>query len=188
MSWPVLARVQGRSMEPALRSGDVVLTHPVAGKLRRGDVVVLSRDSGAYFVKRVAGIAGDSIELEAGRLRVNGRSFDGRLRVAGATVARWSVPSGQLFVVGDNASVSDDSRTWEQPFVHIQSVHRALCVLPKLASAARPGRAFPTHSTIQASSSTRNSSSGTQSTSFVGAMAQPTLTRINTRMSPGRLD
>lgn len=137
-SWLVLVRVRGRSMEPALGSGDLVLTHPVAGKLRRGDVVVLTLDSGTHFVKRVAGIAGDSIELEAGRLRVNGRSYDGRARVAGATVARWSVPSGHLFVVGDNASVSDDSRTWDQPFVPVSSAHRALYVLPKLASATRP--------------------------------------------------
>lgn len=131
-SWPVLVRVDGRSMEPSLCSGDLVLTHPIAGKLRRGDVVVLSRDSGTRFVKRVAGVSGDSIELEAGRLRVNGRSFDGRPRIAGAGVARWSVPSGHLFVVGDNASVSDDSRTWDQSFVPIQSARRAVCVLPKL--------------------------------------------------------
>jgi len=122
-------------MEPTLRSGDLLLIHPVAGRLRRGDVVVLNRDCGARFVKRVAGIPGDSIELEAGRLRVNGRSFDGRPAVAGAAVARWSVPCGHLFVAGDNASVSDDSRTWDQPFVPMQATHRVLHVLasPRLA-------------------------------------------------------
>lgn len=115
-------------MEPTIGPGDLILTLPVAG--RRGDVVVFRHASGTRYLKRVAGVGGDEIELEAGRLRVNGRSLDGRPRVPGTVVARWTVPAGHVFVVGDNAHASDDSRTWDQPFVPTRTTRRALRVLP----------------------------------------------------------
>ena len=124
--WPAVLRVVGRSMEPSLGPGDLLLTLPIAGQ--RGDVVVFHHASGARYAKRVAGVGGDVIELEAGRLRVNGRSVDGRAPVAGAIVSRWRVPPGHVFVIGDNAHASDDSRTWNQPFVPAQATRRALRV------------------------------------------------------------
>lgn len=122
--WSAVLRVVGRSMEPTLSPGDLLLTLPVAGQ--RGDVVVFHHASGARYAKRIAGVGGDVIELEAGRLRVNGRSIDGRAPVAGAIVARWRVPPGQVFVIGDNSHASDDSRTWNQPFVPAQATRQAV--------------------------------------------------------------
>ncbi|WP_284550494.1 signal peptidase I [Aestuariimicrobium sp. T2.26MG-19.2B] len=122
--WPAVVRVAGRSMQPTLEPGDLLLTLPVAG--RRGDLVVLRHESGARYVKRVVAAAGDVVELEAGRLRVNGRAMDGRPPGAGAVVARWEVPPGTVFVVGDNQLVSDDSRTWTEPFVPVGATRRAV--------------------------------------------------------------
>lgn len=121
---PVIVRVAGDSMAPTLRPGSLVVLLPVAG--RRGDVVVFRHTSGARYVKRVAAVGGDVVELEAGRLRVNGRPVDGRDRVVGPILTRWSVPPGQVFVVGDNACVSDDSRTWREPFVPAAATRRVL--------------------------------------------------------------
>ena len=113
-------------MQPTLEAGDLLVTLPAAGRPRGGDVVVLGGASGARYVKRVAGVGGDVIELGAGRLRVNGLAIDGRDPVEGPVVARWTVPAGQVFVVGDNPLVSDDSRTWDQPFVPVRATRRAL--------------------------------------------------------------
>jgi signal peptidase I len=110
-------------MQPTLDPGDLLLTLPVAGG--RGDLVVLRHETGARYVKRVLAVAGDFVELESGRLRVNGQAMDGRPPVAGALVARWDVPPGTVFVVGDNAMLSDDSRTWTQPFVPVRTTRRA---------------------------------------------------------------
>lgn len=108
-------------MEPALRSGRIVVTRPVLGRVARGDVVVVSA-SGRRYVKRVVAQGGDVVEMEAGRLRVNGRWLDEPPTGPGAAVARWVVPSGAVFLVGDNRPASSDSRSWAHPFVALGDV------------------------------------------------------------------
>ncbi|MBW3618711.1 MAG: hypothetical protein KY461_00565 [Actinobacteria bacterium] len=97
LTWIVnrsLRRVDGNSMRPTLTAGDLVLVVP-AGLVgvRRGSVVVVPdpRDPTRRTIKRVAGVAGD-------RLEVAGRSL-----VAGA---------GQLVVLGDDPDASTDSRVY----------------------------------------------------------------------------
>jgi signal peptidase I len=115
--WTPLVRVHGRSMHPSLRHGQSLLTLPRPRHLQVGDIVVLSTARGLLCVKRIAARAGDLVELEAGRLFVNGRPYDGQPRTKGALVRTWRVPEGHVFVVGDNLGHSDDSRVWEEPFV-----------------------------------------------------------------------
>ena len=119
-----LVRVTGDSMAPTYRSPDVLLTRP-AGRAgvreRRGEVVVFRHDA-MLMIKRLVGLPGDLVELEAGRLFVNGEAVDGRPRVRGAFTQTWRVPGSSYFMVGDNAAVSDDSRVWDEPFVRVESL------------------------------------------------------------------
>lgn len=163
-----LARVSGQSMAPTLRPSDLLLTGRVGpaglrrdrgfgakpsvsreegreaaacGGPRRGDVVVLRRGR-LRMVKRVVAVAGDVVELEAGRLFVDGRPVDGRARGRGALTQAWRVPAGHLFVAGDNPAGSDDSRVWAEPFVAVADVEaRVLARLPRLPHL--PKRAGP---------------------------------------------
>ncbi len=131
-----LVRVAGESMAPTYRSSDLLLTRPVGrAGVRRGDVVVF-RHGGLRMIKRVVGLPGDLVELEAGRLFVNGESVDGRPRVPGAYTQTWRVPAASYFVAGDNPAVSDDSRVWDEPFVPVESV--AAVVTRRLVGSARP--------------------------------------------------
>lgn len=119
-----LVRVSGESMAPTYRSSDLLLTRLVgrAGvRPRRADVVVF-RHGELRMVKRVVGLPGDLVALEAGRLFVNGESVDRRLRVRGAYTQTWRVPEASYFMAGDNPAVSDDSRVWDEPFVRVESV------------------------------------------------------------------
>lgn len=115
--WTPLVRVQGRSMQPTLAHGQLLLTRPTLRRVKVGDIVVLTAGRHARYVKRIAAGPGDVVELEAGRLFVNQQAQDGRPRSAGARVETWRVPTGHFFVVGDNPLQSDDSRVWQEPFV-----------------------------------------------------------------------
>lgn len=103
-------------MLPTLRPGRVLLTRPVSGRLRVGDIVVIAAPDGGRLVKRLVAGPGDLVRMGAGRLSVNGP------RPAGAHVETWRVPAEHWFVVGDNLAESDDSRVWRQPYVSSRAI------------------------------------------------------------------
>ncbi|CAB1127787.1 Signal peptidase I [Candidatus Hydrogenisulfobacillus filiaventi] len=112
-----LFRVQGISMLPAYRSGDllVVLRRPLwSGQPRPGQVVVLHPPipSRVEFVKRVVATGGEVVAMQQGRVYVNGRPLTpAYCRACGrASFAPYRVPAGSVFVLGDNRPVSEDSR------------------------------------------------------------------------------
>lgn len=115
--WTPAVRVQGCSMQPTLRDGQVILVRPTGQRVRVGDIVVFLGRKGERLVKRVAAGPGDLAEMEAGRLYVNHRSCDGLPRSVGARLQTWRVPERHFFVVGDNLRQSEDSRVWPDPFV-----------------------------------------------------------------------
>lgn len=133
-----LVRVAGDSMTPTYRSSELLLTRPATragapAEVRRGDVVVFRRGA-LRLIKRAVGLPGDLVELEAGRLYVNGiaadrhatraHDTDGYPRARGAYTQTWRVPAAGYFMAGDNAAVSDDSRVWDSPFVDAENIER----------------------------------------------------------------
>jgi signal peptidase I len=108
------------SMQPTVDPGDHVLAQRVAaGEVRRGDVVVFTDPvwGDIPMVKRVVAVGGDTVACcdKHDRLTVDGTPITERyLDQPGlASANRFSVrvPAGRLFLLGDNRSVSEDSRS-----------------------------------------------------------------------------
>ena len=110
--------VLGLSMEPRIRPGEFVLINTLAyrfGPIERGDIVAFSHDSPTpqTYIKRVIGVPGDRIAIDRGTVSLDGNALnEGYVRRDSRSSARVTVPSGGLYVLGDNRAVSDDSRDW----------------------------------------------------------------------------
>jgi signal peptidase I len=137
------------SVLPTVAVGDhVFVDKKTGGAARRGHLIVFPfpEHPEQDFIKRVIGLPGDEIEVERGRVTINGWSVprcpvgqwsyadygpptfthDGEVWVeflgdasylvfedaVGDKGGKWSVASGEAFVLGDNRGNSHDSRMW----------------------------------------------------------------------------
>lgn len=105
-------RVTGDSMSPTLVNGGLVLTMK-GGGCSPGDVVVLQAD-GKQVIRRVIAVGPANVVIdEQGRVTVDDKLLPepyahGETSV-GKTVS-YQVPKDQLFLMGDDRTVSVDSR------------------------------------------------------------------------------
>jgi signal peptidase I len=121
-------RVESISMQPTLYPGDYVIVNKLAYRFNhrpdRGDVIVFRYppDPEAIpYIKRIIGLPGDQIHIADGKVHVNGQLVvEPYLVVSTNRGGDWTVPDGQLFVMGDNRNNSSDSRSWG--FVPLENI------------------------------------------------------------------
>jgi len=115
---PLLAlhpvRIQGRSMEPLLRDGDVrmALRPWCAGAPQAGEVWIVRTPTGPA-VKRVVALPNTRVELVDGDLRVDGKALAEPYvtHPERGSAGPWETGPG-YFMLGDNRPESRDSRAW----------------------------------------------------------------------------
>ena len=114
------------SMVPTLQTGDRLVVEKISYRFRpptSGEIIVfnppLALESQGYtknqaFIKRIIGIAGQAIAVDNGQVYVDNQPLTEKYIAEPATY-HWgpnSVPSNQLFVMGDNRNYSNDSHIW----------------------------------------------------------------------------
>ncbi len=103
---PEQFRVKGTSMQPALLEGSVVMLQD--GPLSRNAIVAF-RFADSIDVKRIIGLPGESIEISGDRVLANGQEV---ARAWPKDRRHWALGPDELFVLGDNAENSRDSRDY----------------------------------------------------------------------------
>jgi len=112
-------RVDGFSMVPTLKDGEYVLVSRLAYRgdslPQRGDIIVFEspQTSRLDLIKRVIGLPGDTVRISDGVVEINGQVSSEPYIAAPPTYrGEWTVPAGNLFVLGDNRNDSSDSHAW----------------------------------------------------------------------------
>jgi signal peptidase I len=112
-------RVEGVSMMPSLDDQERIFINKFVYHIEAispGDVVVFRypRDPSKSFIKRVIGVAGDHVRIDAGQVFVNDKPLAENYVATGFTDDRSSpeivVPPHTYFVLGDHRNMSSDSR------------------------------------------------------------------------------
>lgn len=108
------------SMEPTIMSHDRIVSEKVSlwfAEPEAGDVVVIANPIGGAipFVKRVIALPGQTVDVQDGRVLVDGEPLDepythGLQTRPVIVELPTTVPEGQLWVMGDNRPGSKDSR------------------------------------------------------------------------------
>jgi signal peptidase I len=122
-------RVEGQSMMPKLHDQDRIFVNKFIYPLRewigdkepikRGDIVVLlyPDDPSKSYIKRVVGLPGEEVNVENGRLYINGMQIDepyldSEYLSSDSMPGSVHVKEHHYFVMGDNRRNSSDSRYW----------------------------------------------------------------------------
>ncbi|CUH95628.1 putative membrane protein [Propionispora sp. 2/2-37] len=124
-----LYMVEGPSMRPTLVNGERLVVNKFIYRFKlpeRGEILVFRypEDPSRDFIKRVIGVAGDTIEIKDGRVFRNGQLLNEPyiLEKTNGSYPLATIPEGTVFVMGDNRNNSEDSRFSDVGFVPLELI------------------------------------------------------------------
>jgi len=124
----VNASIPTGSMESSIMPNDRIVAFRLSYLFTdpdRFDIVIFRfpDDESRLYVKRIIGLPGETITIRDGSVYINDDQTplrDDFIRdgVAVGDYGPFYVPAESFFMLGDNRGNSEDSRAWNEPFVH----------------------------------------------------------------------
>lgn len=126
------SRVPSASMETTIMTKDRVIGSRLSylfGDPERGDIVIFHfpDDEKIYYVKRIIGLPGDTVDIKDGHVYLNGSEEP--LEEPYIREPMWpedpmhfEVPEDSYFMMGDNRNWSSDARRWEHTYVKREKI------------------------------------------------------------------
>ena len=112
-----LTRNQSLNMQPAVQDGDLLLYYRIVPQYQADQIVIVKHD-GRTLPVRVVATAGDTVNITPDGLTVNGSVvvepgvIGETTAFVGAVTFPLTVPTGQVFLLGDNRENAIDSRVF----------------------------------------------------------------------------
>lgn len=119
--------VKGASMEPNFFDREYLIINELSYRFTepaRGEIIVFRypRDPSEFFIKRIIGLPGETVEVSNSRVIIyneehpNGLALDESAYLSEGTVTpgrkKTTLGADEYFVMGDNRDASSDSRAW----------------------------------------------------------------------------
>lgn len=117
--------VSGASMQETFYTGEYLIVDQLTyqfSEAKRGDVIVFRypKDPSKFFIKRVIGEPGDTVNIEGSTVRIsNAQNPNGFIlnepyikNMANGSAVTEILGDREYFVMGDNRDQSSDSRVW----------------------------------------------------------------------------
>ncbi len=113
--------VEGASMEPNFYNRQYLIINEIGYRFNepeRNDVIVFKypANPSQYFIKRIIGLPGETVELKEKEITINGQVLDessyNPLHLSSYGTAKHILGEDEYFVMGDNRGASSDSRRW----------------------------------------------------------------------------
>ncbi len=121
------SQVPSGSMENTIMTGDRVIGFRLSYLFQepeRGDVVIFRfpDDEKIYYVKRIIGLPGDTVDIYDGHVYLNGSDTPMeepyvREPIIPERPMHFEVPENSYFMLGDNRNYSKDARVWQNTYV-----------------------------------------------------------------------
>ena len=124
--------VSGSSMENTLSHGDNLIVDKITYRFsdpKRYDIIVFPfrHEENVYYIKRIIGLPGETIQIQDGSIYINGEILSesyGRevMKSAGLAEDPITLGEGEYFVLGDNRNDSMDSRDPGVSTIHREEI------------------------------------------------------------------